>query len=132
MYVVSDQSKRAFAQHTSAAFLPSSFAMYANTLGFACAVRRSTSEDIRRTLFATLSFAAGAVVGWPFALAVAIPFVFEELFLVSGDRVTPEIRGSWLFARWRRMATCGAIASLLFVRPEILRLTLPSYRRNFL
>ncbi|PIL31538.1 hypothetical protein GSI_06240 [Ganoderma sinense ZZ0214-1] len=99
----------------STSFLPSSFAMYANTLGFAYAIRRSTNEDMRRTLFATLSFAAGAIVGWPFALAVPIPFVFEELFLAGGDRVTPEIRGSWLFARWRRMATCGAIASLLFV-----------------
>ncbi len=131
MYVVSGQSKYDFAQHNSVAFLPSSFAMYANTLGFAYAIRRSTNEDMRRTLFATLSFAAGAIVGWPFALAVAIPFVFEELFLAGGDKVTPEIRGSWLIARWRRMATCGAIASLLFVRPGILRFSLSSYRRNF-
>ncbi|KAI1793985.1 asparagine-linked glycosylation 9 protein isoform a [Ganoderma leucocontextum] len=99
----------------STSFLPSSFAMYANTLGFAYAIRRSTNEDMRRTLFATLCFAAGAIVGWPFSLAVTIPFVFEELFLAGGDRVTPEIRGPWLFARWRRMATCGVIASLLFV-----------------
>ena len=131
MYVVSGSSECDFSKHTPTAFLPSSFAMYANTFGFAYALQRSTSEDMRRTLFATLCFAAGTVVGWPFALAVAIPFVFEEFFLASGDKVTPEVRGSWLFARWRRMATCGIIASLLLVCPGSLPFVLASYRQSF-
>ncbi|KAI0718861.1 glycosyltransferase family 22 protein [Cerioporus squamosus] len=83
----------------SSAFLPSSFAMYANTLAMAYAMAPS-SGNMRRTLFATLAFATGAVVGWPFALAVAIPFVFEELFLTGTDK---------------RMVTCGGVAALLLL-----------------
>ncbi|EJF67085.1 asparagine-linked glycosylation 9 protein isoform a [Dichomitus squalens LYAD-421 SS1] len=99
----------------STSFLPSSFAMYANTLGFAHAMERPSNSNMRRTLFATLCFATGAIVGWPFSLAVAIPFVLEELFLTGADKVTSETRTSWLTTRWQRMAICGAIAALLFI-----------------
>ncbi|KAI8981227.1 glycosyltransferase family 22 protein [Trametes punicea] len=99
----------------STAFLSSSFAMYANTLAFAYALEPPSSGNTRRTLFATLAFAAGAIVGWPFALAVAIPFVFEELFVRGTDKVTPEARTSWLMGRWKRMVTSASVAALLFV-----------------
>ncbi|KAL6304798.1 asparagine-linked glycosylation 9 protein isoform a [Sparassis latifolia] len=99
----------------STAFLPSSFAMYANTLAFSFALEPSGSSNMKRTLFATLSFAAGAIIGWPFALAVAIPFVFEELFMFGADRVPPELKLSWMLKRWKRMLVCGAVASLLFI-----------------
>ncbi|KAI0756565.1 asparagine-linked glycosylation 9 protein isoform a [Daedaleopsis nitida] len=97
------------------AFLPSSFAMYANTLASAYALEPPKNSDMRRTLFATLAFAAGAIVGWPFALAVAIPFVFEQLFLTGADTVTSESRASWIYGRWNRMITSAGIAALLFV-----------------
>ncbi|RPD65012.1 glycosyltransferase family 22 protein [Lentinus tigrinus ALCF2SS1-6] len=99
----------------SSAFLPSSFAMYANTLAMAYAMEPPSSGNMRRTLFATLAFATGALVGWPFALAVAIPFVLEELFLTGTDKATAESRPSWFVGRLKRMLTCGGVAALLLV-----------------
>ncbi|TFY64294.1 hypothetical protein EVJ58_g2719 [Rhodofomes roseus] len=99
----------------STAFLPSSFAMYANAIAFSYALEPSSNKNMRRTMFSTLAFATGAIVGWPFSLAVAIPFVFEELFLYGTDKVTSENKTSWMIARWRRMFTCAAVAALLFI-----------------
>ena len=95
--------------------------MYMNTLAFALALQPSTTGNLRRTLFATLAFAAGAVVGWPFALAVAIPFVFEELFIYGADTVFPASRMSWMIGRWRNFMICGGVASLLFVSLSLCR-----------
>jgi len=64
---------------------------------------------------ATLSFATGGIVGWPFALALAFPFVLEELFVYGADRVPPVTRLSWLLKRWKRLLGAGMVASLLFV-----------------
>jgi alpha-1,2-mannosyltransferase len=66
-------------------------------------------------MMATLCFALGAIVGWPFALALAGPFVFEELFVYGADRVLPETRLSWLLKRWIRLLGAGLIASVVFV-----------------
>ncbi|CAL1694092.1 unnamed protein product [Somion occarium] len=99
----------------STAFLPSSFAMYANTIAFSWSIEPTNNRNFRRTLLSTLAFATGAVVGWPFALAVAIPFILEELVLRGTDIVPSEKRVSWLLARYGRLATCGAVAALLFV-----------------
>jgi len=66
-------------------------------------------------MMATLLFATGAIVGWPFALALSLPFVVEELFVLGGDRASPGARSSWLAARWKRLFTAGLIASLIFV-----------------
>ncbi|KAI0962404.1 hypothetical protein AcV7_001253 [Taiwanofungus camphoratus] len=99
----------------STAFLPSAFAMYANTLGFTFALQPTTTRNMRRTLLSTLAFATGAIVGWPFAIAVAVPFVFEELFLYGADKVIPETRTSWMLGRWKKMLVCGGVASLLFI-----------------
>ncbi|KZT08529.1 glycosyltransferase family 22 protein [Laetiporus sulphureus 93-53] len=99
----------------STAFLPSTFAMYANAIAFAHVMEPTSNTNLRRTLFATLAFATGAIVGWPFSIAVAIPFVLEELFMYGVDKVTSENRISWVFARWMRMLMCTAIAALVFV-----------------
>ncbi|GJJ13352.1 hypothetical protein Clacol_007604 [Clathrus columnatus] len=69
----------------------------------------------RRTLLATIAFAAGAIIGWPFSLLIAVPYVFEELFVYGIDRVPPELRTKWQFRRFRRLVTCGLIASTLFI-----------------
>ena len=97
------------------AFLPSSFAMYMTMFAFSFALDRPSFGNSRRTLLATVSFAVGAVVGWPFALALAIPFMLEELFFFGADRVTPEVYQSWLFQRWTRFLTAGLCASLVSV-----------------
>ncbi|KAI0078866.1 glycosyltransferase family 22 protein [Panus rudis PR-1116 ss-1] len=99
----------------STAFLPSTFAMYANTLAFAWSLEPTSSRNFRRVLFTTLAFATGAIVGWPFAAAVAIPFILEELVLPGNDVVKPEAQVSWFLARFGRLVTCAAVAALLFI-----------------
>ena len=90
--------------------------MYAVTLAFAFAFSPSSMADSRRTLTATLFFATGGIVGWPFALALSLPFILEELFLFSGDRVLPEQKASWMLARWRRLLISGLLANVILVR----------------
>ncbi|KAF7347560.1 Mannosyltransferase [Mycena venus] len=101
--------------NASAALLPSSFAMYMTTFAFSYALAPSSAQNNQRTLAATLLFATGAIVGWPFALALAIPFVLEELFVFSADRVAPEIRVSWMIKRWKRLFSAGLAAALIFI-----------------
>ncbi|KAF8921995.1 asparagine-linked glycosylation 9 protein isoform a [Mucidula mucida] len=101
--------------NASTAFLPSSFAMYMSTFAFAYSIVPSSSSNTYRTLAATISFAAGAVIGWPFALALSLPFVFEELFVFGADRVNASSRGNWMLARWKRLFGAGALAALIFI-----------------
>lgn len=123
VHLVSCSDCRSNAEPASIAFLPSSFAMYANTLAMSYALQAPNNRNKRRTLFATLAFATGAIVGWPFALAVAFPFVLEELLVTGSDPVTADARPSWLVTRWTRLFTCGAIAALLFVSSSLLFLS---------
>ncbi|KAI0094255.1 glycosyltransferase family 22 protein [Irpex rosettiformis] len=99
--------------NASVAFLPSSFAMYFNAIGFTYFIEPTNNSNFRRTLLATLAFATGALVGWPFAIAVALPFVFEELFLFGKDQVSPMNVTSWRIKRWTRLIQCGLVAALL-------------------
>ncbi|ROT42223.1 family 22 glycosyltransferase [Sodiomyces alkalinus F11] len=64
--------------HASTAFLPSSFAMYAAMLGAAACMNWRGGV---KTAQGITWFAVGAVFGWPFAAALCIPFVLEELLL---------------------------------------------------
>ena len=89
--------------------------MYASTLAFTFALAPPSAENSRRTLLVTLLYATGAIIGWPFALALAIPFVFEELFMLGADRVAISARGAWAFGRWKRLFGAGLVASLIFV-----------------
>ncbi|KAK2074216.1 hypothetical protein P8C59_008437 [Phyllachora maydis] len=70
--------------HASAAYLPSSFAMYTAMLGAAAFM------DWRRGLKTSLAmfwFAVGAVVGWPFSAALCAPFLLEEaVFALLSDK----------------------------------------------
>ena len=97
------------------AFLPSSFAMYFVTLASAFNMEPSSSRNPQRTLLVTTFFATAAIVGWPFALALSIPFVVEELFLYAGDIVPVADRLKWMVNRWLRFARSAATASLIFV-----------------
>ena len=66
-----------------------------------------------------MSFATGAIVGWPFALALSLPFVFEELFVLSGDKVDPASHLNWMFARWRRLILASLVSALIFVSSPV-------------
>lgn len=64
--------------HASISYLPSSFSMYFTMLGIAAFM------DWRgglRTAQGIWAFGSGAVVGWPFAAAMIIPFAIEEAVL---------------------------------------------------
>jgi alpha-1,2-mannosyltransferase len=64
--------------HASAAYLPSSFAMYMGMLAMACFL------DWRggvRTSMGMFWSAMGGILGWPFAAALCLPFIAEEAFL---------------------------------------------------
>lgn len=70
--------------YSSAALLPSSFAMYTSTLGL------TAFMDWRggpKTAVGIMWFGIGALLGWPFAGALIIPFVLEDwaIVLVTGD-----------------------------------------------
>lgn len=90
--------------------------MYTNTLAFAYTLQAPSLKNGRRTLVATVLFATGAIVGWPFALAVSIPFILEELFVYGLDNVRADKRTMWFGKRLRRLISAGMVAALLFVR----------------
>lgn len=94
--------------------------MYTTTLAFTFALAPPSVENSRRTLLATLHYAKGAIVGWPFALALAIPFVFEELFILGADRIASSARTAWTLVRWKRLVGIGLVASLIFVSSHLL------------
>jgi len=93
--------------------------MYCNMLAFSFAVRparsRSPNATDSRTLFATVMFGAGAIIGWPFSILASFPFVFEELFVRSGDKVPESAVKKWIAHRWIRMVGCVFLTALLFV-----------------
>lgn len=67
--------------HASTAMLPSSFAMYASMLGLAAFLDRRGRVNTARGI---MWFGVGAVVGWPFAGALVLPFLFDEV--IAGAR----------------------------------------------
>ncbi|KAI9809237.1 MAG: hypothetical protein M1825_002528 [Sarcosagium campestre] len=66
--------------HASAAFLPSSFAMYTAMLGMSAFMHlrggAKTAEGI-------MWFGIGGIVGWPFAIALAVPYLLEEFVFMT-------------------------------------------------
>ncbi|KIJ53458.1 glycosyltransferase family 22 protein [Sphaerobolus stellatus SS14] len=103
--------------NASTAFLPSSFAMYANLLAFSYAFQLPAKSNPQRTLLATFFFATGAIVGWPFSLLVSVPFVIEEIFVRGADLVSTDIGvyAQWVLGRVKRLFGAGIIAASLFV-----------------
>jgi alpha-1,2-mannosyltransferase len=72
--------------HASAAYLPSSFAMNMVMLGMSAFM---DWQGGLKTAHGIFWFAAGGILGWPFALALAVPFLLEEVVLatISGEVV---------------------------------------------
>ncbi|KAI3337900.1 mannosyl transferase [Ustulina deusta] len=70
--------------HASAAYLPSSFAMYMSFLGAAAFMNWRGGL---KTSWGIWWFAVGGILGWPFASALCAPFMLEEaIFAVMSDR----------------------------------------------
>ncbi|KAI0873553.1 glycosyltransferase family 22 protein [Hypoxylon argillaceum] len=70
--------------HASAAYLPSSFAMYMSFLGAAAFMNWRGGL---KTSWGIWWFAVGGVLGWPFASALCAPFLVEEaIFAMISDR----------------------------------------------
>ena len=87
------------------AFLPSSFSMHFVTLGWSFALEPvNASPD--RTFRATLCFAIAAVIGWPFSILIALPFIFEEILLIGH---APGWQFQWRFGRILKSAPACAL-----------------------
>ncbi|KAN0064966.1 mannosyltransferase [Thecaphora frezii] len=114
----------------STALLPSSFAMYATMLAYSFALSPARLPDSDPSVLATpqqrpfypfrligavVAFAAGAIIGWPFALVLSAPFVLEQLFC-RGDDVVPANRvSSWTAARWSTFIGAAVLAATVAV-----------------
>ncbi|PBP28909.1 Alg9-like mannosyltransferase [Diplocarpon rosae] len=96
--------------HASASFLPSSFAMYMTMLGMAQFMNWRGGLKTAPGIFC---FALGGILGWPFAMALSAPFLFEEVvfaFLSSKDALIDMVM------RFTR----GVVAGFLILLFEVL------------
>lgn len=91
--------------HAVPAFLPSTFAMYTTMLGFSAFMDWTRGMKTARGIF---WFGLGATLGWPFAGALVLPFLTEEVLLAT---ITGEITEG--FMRIVRGATASLIALAL-------------------
>ncbi|KAF7717497.1 Alpha-1,2-mannosyltransferase [Penicillium ucsense] len=64
--------------HASTAFLPSTFTMYTGMLGLAAIL---DLKNGRRLAQGIMWFGLGSIVGWPFAGALMLPLLLEELVI---------------------------------------------------
>lgn len=110
--------------------------MYTSTLALSFAFYPSRSAKERfpsnvnlpstppyRLLGAVGAFALGTLWGWPFALFLSVPFVFEEIFLASGLLVpTSKLTNLWI-ARTINGVKVASVAALTAV-PLVLMDTL--------
>lgn len=79
---------------------------------------RPASNDPRGTHYAyraTFFYALGAIVGWPFSLLLAVPFVIEQVFVRSGDKIAPAALWQMRSVRFVRLVKAGAVAALIAV-----------------
>lgn len=72
----------------AAAYLPSSFTMYTNMLGASAFM---DWEDSNRTTKGIRWFGIGSILGWPFAGALAIPFLCEDFAMIWVTKAWPEL-----------------------------------------
>lgn len=102
---------------TEVAFLPSSFAMYTTMLGFSYGWHLATSTDTgtSRAYKATLCFAVGAIVGWPFSAALGVPFVLEQLFTTGGEVAVGQEKQGLMAKRWDTMLRAIALGASIAV-----------------
>lgn len=89
--------------HASASYLPSSFAMYTTMLGIGAFMNW---QGGLKTSLAMFWFSLGAVLGWPFSIALSMPFLMEELFFAVMSDKDAKIDA---IMRWIRGAVAGLI-----------------------
>jgi len=87
--------------------------MYTTMLALSHAFIPPSNKDGQRTLATVMYFTLGAVLGWPFALAIAIPFVVEELFVFGADQVAAKEKLDWQLNRGIRLLLCGAVGAII-------------------
>ncbi|KAK6205234.1 Alg9-like mannosyltransferase family-domain-containing protein [Scheffersomyces amazonensis] len=66
--------------HAGVALLPSSFAMQCNLFAISAGIIAISTSDISKYISTIHWFLIGGLIGWPFALALAIPFGLYTLF----------------------------------------------------
>ncbi|KAH8597220.1 glycosyltransferase family 22 protein [Bisporella sp. PMI_857] len=96
--------------HASAAFLPSSFAMYTTMLGMSAFMNWKGGLKTAQGMF---WFALGGVLGWPFSIALSAPFLFEAVLFASLTSKDDFIEAIMSFLR-------GFVAGLLVLLFEFL------------
>ncbi len=89
--------------HAAAAYLPSSFAMYTVMLGMAAFMNWRGGLKTAEGIF---WFGVGGILGWPFAVALSVPFLLEELIFASISSKDAILDAARRFVR-------GTVASLL-------------------
>uniref|UniRef100_A0A5F9D2S5 Mannosyltransferase n=1 Tax=Oryctolagus cuniculus TaxID=9986 RepID=A0A5F9D2S5_RABIT len=82
---------------SSSAFLPSSFCMYTTLIAM-------TGWYMDKTSIAVLGVAAGAILGWPFSVALGLPIAFDLLVMKR---------------RWKSFFHWSLVALILFLVPVV-------------
>ncbi|KAI8361137.1 Alg9-like mannosyltransferase family-domain-containing protein [Mortierella sp. GBAus27b] len=106
----------------SNAFLPSTFAMYTTMLFFSQMLQPPHQKSGKRTFWGIFWVGLGALLGWPFAAAVGIPFALEELLIHSSThsrKKTVRFR-DWRRARFLRLMTTSILALIFILVPIII------------
>ncbi|PYH51907.1 uncharacterized protein BO96DRAFT_469726 [Aspergillus niger CBS 101883] len=93
--------------HASAAFLPSSFTMYMSMLGLTAFLDWRGGQ---KTAQGIMWFGLGAIVGWPFAGALMLPLLLEEVII---SLLSSNMRGMFL------SVVDGALRCLVILALEI-------------
>jgi alpha-1,2-mannosyltransferase len=75
----------------------------------------STPTGITRAYRATFFVALGAIVGWPFAAALGVPFAMEQLFLTGGDVAVGQEKQALMIKRWATMGKAVALGACIAV-----------------
>ena len=103
------------------AFLPSSFAMYTTMLAssFWFHPATTTPTGTSRATRASLCFAVGAIIGWPFTAVLGVPFVIEQLFLTGGEVAVGAEKSAIRQKRLATMVKAIAIGASLAVSPTV-------------
>lgn len=92
----------------STAYLPSSFAMYTTMLGMAAFINWRGGLKTAQAIF---WFAVGGVLGWPFSVALAAPFLMESVFFAAMTSKDDTASATLRFLR-------GIVASILVLTAE--------------
>ncbi|KAF8430205.1 Alg9-like mannosyltransferase family-domain-containing protein [Tirmania nivea] len=115
--------------HAATAYLPSTFAMYTTTLGIAAFIDRRHSEE-RKTVEGVLWFAIGGLLGWPFSMAMVVPFVMERFLVGIGSNGVGQIIGVFIKAALGALGVLVAVTAIdtwAYKKLEVVSLNIVMY-----